>query len=400
MEKYAGRLKRYDELVRKSKDLAYKKALIHVGGIPQDNPYGRIKMAFREVPTFLQLGYGDDSIYLTNDNINAANWYGISPLSQEWYDLFNSFFIVYQGNALTDKSSPTDLAQYGEGIRNMILTAVDPYLTEFDDKLKRKIHQKLKNQTVHVGNIIAERKQTMDLVQSSVQRILQLIKAKKNIFKAAASYAKNSKQIASDILAFKFGVEPLMNDIQTFAKYLDDSSDEPIITVRANTGAAKNIPLKVVTGSFTFVGFVEISYTVKCVVDNPALRTLSEFGLINPLEILWEVTPWSFVIDWFFPVGDWISNKTSDCGIVFKTGTRKVKLTGTFTTEGSQSGLPPGSDIGPGGNSALVDFDGEVIGRSVLSGIPNLPPIKLKNPLSWSHGIESVALAVQKLKIR
>ncbi len=398
--KYQKRLLKYEELVRKSKELTYKRAPIHPEGIPQDNPYGLIKMTFREVPTFLQFVSGDDSIYLTQDNINVASYYNMNPSSQEWYDLFNTFFVVYGTSALTDKTPVADLAQYGEGIRNMILSTIDPYLVDIDNKLKRKIHQKLKNQTVHIGNIIAERKQTMDLVQSSVKRILQLIKAKKNIFKAAASYAKNAKQIASDILAFKFGVEPLMNDIQSFAKYLDTGVDEPIVTVRANTGKANAIPLKVETGSFTFVGFVEISYTVKCVVDNPAGRALSEFGLINPLEILWEVTPWSFVVDWFFPVGDWLSNKTSDFGLTFKTGTRKVKLVGTFTTEGSQNGLPPGSVSGTDANSALVDFDGEVIGRTVLTAIPNLPAIKLKNPLSWSHGVESVALAVQKLKIR
>jgi len=398
LSKYKVRLARFEELVRRSKELTYKKAPIHPEGIPQDNPYGLIKMAFREIPTFLQFVSGDDSIYNTPDNINIANYYSLS--APEMYILFNTYFVVYGTSALTDQTSSTDLAQYGEGIRNLILNAVDPYLVEFDDKLKRKIHQKLKNQTVHIGNIIAERKQTMDLVQSSVKRILQLIKVKKNIFKAAASYAKNAKQIASDILAFKFGVEPLINDIQSFAKYLDGGVDEPIITVRANTGKANAIPIKVETSSFTFVGFVEISYTIKCVVDNPAGRALSEFGLINPLEILWEVTPWSFVIDWFFPVGDWLSNKTSDFGLTFKTGTRKVKLVGTFSTEGSQNGLPPGSSSGTDANSALVDFDGEVIGRTVLTGIPNLPTIRLKNPLSWSHGIESVALAVQKLKIR
>lgn len=400
LQKYKIRLARYEELLRKSKELTYKRAPIHPGGIPQDNPYGYIKMAFRRVPTFLQFVSGDPSIYNTADNINIANYYNIDWNSVEWHELFNTFFVVYGASALTSQTSPNDLAQYGESIRVMILNAIDPSLKEFDNKLKRKIHQKLKNQTVHIGNIVAERKQTMDLVQSSVKRILQLINAKKNIFKAAASYAKNAKQIASDILAFKFGVEPLMNDIQSFAKYLDGGLDEPIITVRVNTGKSHALPLTVVTEAFTFNGFVEISYTIKCVVDNPAARTLSEFGLINPLEILWEVTPWSFVIDWFLPVGDWISNKTAECGIVFKTGTRKVRLVGSFTVEGSQNGLPPGSDIGAGFSSALVDFDGEVIGRTVLTNLPNLPPIALKNPLSWSHGVESVALAVQRLKIR
>jgi hypothetical protein len=30
-------------------------------------------------------------------------------------------------------------------------------------------------------------------------------------------------------------------------------------------------------------------------------------GLVNPLEIAWEVVPYSFVVDWFLPVGSYIA---------------------------------------------------------------------------------------------
>jgi len=275
---------------------------------------------------------------------------------------------------------------------------VNAAIMEYDDKLKRKINQKLKNQTVHIGNIIAERKQTLDLIQSSVKRILELIKLKKNIFKAAASYARSPKKIANDILAFKFGVEPLMNDIMSFAKYIDESSDEPVVTVRTNLGP-KGIPFNLDVPGLKFNGFLRLSYTVKCRVDNPASRPLSQFGLINPLEILWEVTPWSFVVDWFFPVGDWISNKTAECGISFLTGTRRVYLEGTFSAQGSQSASDSGNSNEPS-SDVFRAFSGLITERTVLTDIPDLPPIKLKNPWSWSHGVESVALLVQKLKIR
>lgn len=387
-QKYEDRLAKYLESVRKSKDLTYSRSPINKGNIPQDNAYGRIKMTLQKPAVYSKM-------------IGWRKWFDNRLNGEMYRDHVNDYLVHYHSAVLSSESTSSELAQYAEDVRKLIVGAINPHLEEFDNKLKRKIHQKLKNQTVHIGNIIAERKQTMDLVQSSVKRILQLIKLKKNIFKEAALYARNAKQIASDVLAFKFGVEPLMGDIQKFAKYLDESADSHIVTARANTGATNAIPLKVSTSQITFVGTVEISYTVKCVVDNPASRTLSEFGLINPLEILWEVTPWSFVVDWFFPVGDWLSNKTADCGLSFKTGTRKIKLVGKFTTNvlpqnGSSSGSPSGSVDA----SNVVDFVGEVIDRTVLTDMPDLPPIRLKNPLSWSHGIETVALLVQRLKIR
>jgi hypothetical protein len=30
-------------------------------------------------------------------------------------------------------------------------------------------------------------------------------------------------------------------------------------------------------------------------------------GLVNPAEIAWEVVPYSFVVDWFLPIGSYIS---------------------------------------------------------------------------------------------
>jgi hypothetical protein len=33
-----------------------------------------------------------------------------------------------------------------------------------------------------------------------------------------------------------------------------------------------------------------------------------QLGLEDPLSIAWELTPWSFVIDWFFPFGNYLSN--------------------------------------------------------------------------------------------
>jgi len=388
-QRYEERLAKYLEAVRKSQDLTYSRTPSFIGEIPPDNPYGRIKMTLTAPAVFTKMRGGRKWM---NSYITSA------PIFQEHY---HDVLAFYQSAVLSSESTSSELAQYGEDVRTFIVSTLNPYLVEHDSKLKRKIHQKLKNQTVHIGNIIAERKQTMDLVQSSVKRILDLIKVKKNIFKAAANYAKNSKQIASDILAFKFGVEPLMNDVQKFAQYLDDTSDNQVVVARANTGKEHAIPIKISTPLLTFEGFVEISYTVKCKVDNPALRTLSQFGLINPLEILWEIAPWSFVVDWFIPVGDWISNKTADCGLVFKTGTRKVRLVGNFSTSVQfQNGGSAGAQTGSVDPSNVVSFVGEVVDRSVLTELPDLPPVRLKNPLSWSHGIESVALAVQRLKIR
>lgn len=424
---YNDKLKIFERLVAESKKPQYKKAPAYKNMVLQDNPFGHIAMTFkgplkthRTIPAYdgtyqypLGTQYERHRGWFTPDGVHLGyqpfvQMQDVGGVDAPFYDKGIACLRMW----IIDSPFPNpndfeSLAQLGETIRLSILTAIEPHLVDYDKKLKRKLHSKLKGQVVHVGNLIAERKQTMDLVQSSVKRILQLVKAKKNILKSVAAYAKDSKKIAGDILAFKFGVEPLINDIQTFAKYIDETSDEPIVVARSNLGGANvskgarnpGIPVNIVTPTFRFDGMLEMSYTVKCVVTNPAARSLSQFGLINPLEIAWEILPWSFVIDWFIPVGDWLSSQTSDCGLEFRTGTRKVKLTGSFTIGSPQSADDVDSDqTDYASGSILGSFDGFVVDRKVLTELPDIPLPVIKNPWSWSHGIESVALAVQRLK--
>lgn len=51
------------------------------------------------------------------------------------------------------------------------------------------------------------------------------------------------------------------------------------------------------------------------------LDTMSQFGLTNPLSLLWDVIPYSFVIDWLLPVGDYLNSLDTFVGKTFLSGT-------------------------------------------------------------------------------
>lgn len=50
-------------------------------------------------------------------------------------------------------------------------------------------------------------------------------------------------------------------------------------------------------------------------VTNPNLYTATSLGLTNPASILWEIVPFSFVVDWFIPVGSFLSSFTDFLGV-------------------------------------------------------------------------------------
>lgn len=56
------------------------------------------------------------------------------------------------------------------------------------------------------------------------------------------------------------------------------------------------------------------------IIGNPNQRTAQELGFLNPAAIAWELVPFSFVADWFFPAGDVIASATSTRGLTDVTG--------------------------------------------------------------------------------
>jgi hypothetical protein len=75
-------------------------------------------------------------------------------------------------------------------------------------------------------------------------------------------------------------------------------------------------------------------------VDNPTLRAASEAGLTNPLSVAWEMTPFSWVADYFLKIGGFLSSFTAlegltvlDSGRWWRRTDSGVSLTGTATDE-------------------------------------------------------------------
>jgi len=383
--KYKVRIKRYEASLLKSQQLTFSKDSTR-HSIQPDNPYGHIELVavgLNRVSRKWRVGYT----------------YPEDPFMRPAHDHFMNF-----ESSFDDSSSSAHLLDLAEASRVFAFAAVEEHLADIENRLVRKIYSKLGNQQIHVGNLLAERKQTFDMFQDLFKRIMILAKAKTHILKAVLAFVKSPKAIANDVLAFKFGIEPLMKDLEALGdKLVSLKADEPFVVVRTNFGGQRLEPLKVLTPAFDFDGTIVVSYVVKLSIDSPVTRSLQSFGLINSAEILWEVTPWSFVVDWLIPIGSWIASQTAVCGLTFVTGTRKVKLKGTFDFKqgAPESFLFDPASSGSYGRTILGSFIGEMVDRTVITKLPSafrLPSIK--NPWSWSHGIEALALLVQRIKLR
>jgi len=119
------------------------------------------------------------------------------------------------------------------------------------------------------------------------------------------------------------------------------------------------------------------------------IANLTSLGLADPLQIAWALVPYSFVVDWFLPVGNMLEGIGATRGLTFVGGYK------SFTTETSgvhtyrpspQAGL----------NMQIVEpFECRVsvsaYSRTPYSTFPS-PSLYVKSPFSTKHLFDALAL--------
>lgn len=132
-----------------------------------------------------------------------------------------------------------------------------------------------------------------------------------------SDFGRDPLRAASDMwLEYTYGWTPFMSDVRNAAFALMDAVENEPNRIARFTGSAKseqhvfNPSVKwEVSPESTGPYFADVKDSVRFVwraapndLDLPA-----RFGLGNPLEIGWELLPFSFVADWFLPIGDYLS---------------------------------------------------------------------------------------------
>lgn len=146
------------------------------------------------------------------------------------------------------------------------------------------------------------RARAVDRREASAQRILVNDRSGS---KAAPGTAWD-KEASSRWLELQYGWLPLISDTYGAAEALAQQLNHPSV----QTYRARKRKILVVTPVPTVVQ--KKAYTAYAVDRGQIVARISEVnvaqlnGLIDPSSILWELTPWSFVVDWFIPIGNYL----------------------------------------------------------------------------------------------
>lgn len=207
-----------------------------------------------------------------------------------------------------------------------------------------KFHSQLADMKVDVMTFLGEAKSSFRMIGDAAADIFEIYRSVRsgNMRRANAALRRRglpkprkiSKRPDQRWLEYQYGWAPLIGDItKAFQEIVDGRETPTLFYAKASSQFAPS-PYNTNVNTQSTMGeyFVKCWYALKA--DKTA-RKMAEWNLgSNPFLTGWELVPYSFVIDWFIPIGDFLQQYSSDNGLHFVSGTEawRVQYTADLTS--------------------------------------------------------------------
>lgn len=355
-------------------------------------------------------------------------WRNPLPYSANLTEGDIGYFNGYTG--FLSKLDGSSVEQYGRLLCGNY-DVVTPGVPQFDGTLQARAEIKalsnLKNQKVNLAVAFGERKETAKLVAGTLQGLAKAARSlrKRDVRGVAEGLGLVGKgrtrptldrlgrtvapphgdpfgsNFHQKWLELQYGWRPLYQDVYGVVQALHEKDTEDPKRYSTAVKATlrqdvlnifdKRVAYTCTTRSRRIVAKEFCMVRLDYYLENPLLQTLSQLGITNPGEVAWELVPFSFVADWFTPIGSWLGSMDAALGWRFRTGSLSRKITQEFeywlnpTTDRYYTSLGAYGS----GSSRSLRFD-----RIVYSSTPWPRFPGFKNPLDHSGQHLANALAL------
>lgn len=157
---------------------------------------------------------------------------------------------------------------------------------------------------------LAELRSTLE----SIQALVKLATRPLQSFALAAKNIRNRKAYESLWMRYRYEIGPMISSIKDIIETYKDKEKTFKLSRASESFSYSQPKFPVITdGVFTFeavTGSITARATVKASYESIAQRLFDQIQL-NPFVTAWELVPFSFVIDWFVNVGDWLQSQTA-----------------------------------------------------------------------------------------
>jgi len=255
-----------------------------------------------------------------------------------------------------------------------------------------------------LGATLGEWKSAQEMIVGRANQLVQGIKCAKrgDFFGLKRVWGKHAgikprvRAGGGQVLEYSFGWAPLVSDINSALEVFHNRLPPFRVKKRKayrsqgeetfNYGSvARDVLLD------SFIGWELRAYVD---VNNPNTALANQLGLVNLASVAWELTPNSYVIDYFVNVSDFIDSFTDKLGLSLispaKTEKRVLKTLVTSRWRPNPGGYPPYSPIGWKAQEVYVTRSLEIPG----------PTLALRLPwrMSLQRASTSIARLLQQLK--
>lgn len=271
----------------------------------------------------------------------------------------------------------------------------------------------LKDEKWNAGVALGESSQLAKHVGHTATRIAKAYSnLRKGRWKKAARHlGLRIKDQPGNWLELQYGWKPLLQDVYGASLALSERNEvsDWLATVKASASQSSTIISDFrTTGRLAwwlrsrtdqYRAFVRLDYHPS---SFDYLHIPAALGMTNPLSVAWELVPFSFVVDWFSPVGDWLSALDSTLGFSFLSGS----VSKVHRRTGKYAGVPTnryyvvdnGRRVYNGSNALSERLNQVVMSRRVYSSSPTPRP-RWKNPASFGHMANGLGLLYQVGKL-
>lgn len=276
-----------------------------------------------------------------------------------------------------------------------------------------------------LGEAIGELRETLQMLRDPLRNLrdflandsyknLNLLQNLARLFSHKSARAYTADQISaytSTWLELRYGLRPLVMMVQDAIEMVGKAKNRGFNP--RSIRAAKSNLTKTVSDSYEtnfgygFIAYeaevnVELTKTVYCTVNYKQTApdsTTEQLGLSLPYlpEVAWELTRLSFVVDWLYTIGPWLSSLRIRPNITVLGNTVGVKLEKRASVKSCRAkysaGGAPWSEISPG-----CFYYSERYDRTCNVAMPNLPQFTAGDIIDLWRSVDALALIWQQIR--
>lgn len=197
--------------------------------------------------------------------------------------------------------------------------------TQVTTSEKNRLRGKVLSESVNLGQMLAEYRQTASLFTSLVPDAVRLTKALVRKQPGLLFGNKKIGAVSDHFLKYQYGMKPLVSDVHGSLaalrrRFVENIYYETSVPIHRQSTSPWFVvhtlpyPNNLYLNNLFYKVFIQRDGRLygRVKLDNAMLyNSMGTFGLTNPAALAWELAPWSFAVDWMFNVGKVLSSLDS-----------------------------------------------------------------------------------------